>query len=322
MPEEISEDERWRREACRVHGAVELADYEETPLGLSGAPNSHTDSETRSSRGTHGLTSHGAKMVRNGAWLLERRHGLRCCSFLTCTLPGLTTGQYDDVMESWSEILRVFNQRLGRWLSDRGLSPQVIYCVEIQSERWLNEGVAYPHIHALFQGRKRGETWGMRPDEFQRLWQESVSGQVPSTASLDWSKSTRVERPNKSLEGYLAKYLSKGSKEKTLCEGIGMSPPQIRSWWGGTGGIKKAIKKLIIRDTNFLADHLMYLIDVGAPGILFSRDIEMEWEGKDIWLGRYGRISQNLTKELQQLVREFRKYTPYTVPSNRLQRVV
>ena len=322
MPEEISEDERWRREACRVHGAVDLANYEGVPLGSSDVANSHTDAETRSSRGTHGLTSHGAKMVRNGAWLLQTRFGLRCCSFLTCTLPELSPGQYEDVMAAWPEILRVFNQRLGRWLDDRGLSPMTIYCVEIQTKRWEKSGVAYPHIHALFQGRKQRESWGISTKEFQSLWRDSVVGQVPSCAELSWDSSTNVQSPNKSLEGYLAKYLSKGSKDKRLAEESGMNPPAIRSWWGGTGGIKKAIKKLIIRDTNFLADHVMYLIDAGAPGILFSRDFKLDWQGDRIWFGRYGRITRKLTKELQQLVREFRKYTPYTVPSKRLQRVV
>jgi hypothetical protein len=92
----------------------------ESSLGLSLLANSHnsefqnisTASNESKRRGHKGITSYGKRMIRNAAWLIQKKVGIKQLGFLTVTLPSFDSRE--DIMcvliSEWSEMVRQFLQ--------------------------------------------------------------------------------------------------------------------------------------------------------------------------------------------------------------------
>jgi hypothetical protein len=192
----------------------------------------------RTKRGSKGMTAYARRSVRSCAVILEERYGLDCLSLATCTLPTSDTSELERICRAFSEIIRVFKQKLERRLERYGLLGDVVLVVEIQEKRYRSWGLVCPHLHLVFPGRRsKIDPWVITPSELREMW-ESVLENVLNRP-VDGSASTRIEAPRKSLKRELGKYLTKGG---TLLRDIvkaGKGDLLPSAWWGGTAMVKK-----------------------------------------------------------------------------------
>lgn len=263
-------------------------------LGLSIASNSHS----RKSRGSRGLSTYAKRMLRNGCELLEQRVGKRNVAMVTTTLPTCDEDLQKKISHEWPEIVRVFCQRVHRYLERAGGNPWVIGCIEIQEKRMEEYGGLPLHLHIVFQARKKGG-WVIRKDELPGMWRSAMVSRVPELEDADFSASTRIELVRKTVSGYLCKYLTKGVNQSVLVkESEGYRIPT--SWWIGFGNFKKTIKKLIICDTSELASRFVSAVH-SYPGVFIH--IGRVCIGEDPWqtvVGWYGRIPDFLVKAISE----------------------
>lgn len=298
----------WVAQALRVHGYEAVVEHYSRypgklagPLGLSSVANSHTTPQTRVRRGTHGITSYGQRFVRNAAFLMEGFGGRQLCSFLTVTLPSLNSVQFSEMEDGWSEFVRQYVQKLGRALRRAGLPRRVVYLVEIQESRWKQSGMPYPHLHLLFIGRKRGGTWAITPTEFDRILSSVAENVWGWARDVTWSSASNVQRVKRSCQGYLGKYMSKGSKTFRRAKEAGQRMPQITSWWGVGGKLKRYIKRRMAYLSAAAADTFNEYACTGGPGVLFHRSLFLEHaqvDGRQVgvpstWIGAYGRVESD-----------------------------
>lgn len=264
-------------------------------LGLSIRSNSHTRPKVmRKPRGYMGISTYGAKLTRSAACLLEREFGLNCLSFATMTLPRMDAEQWKRLLENWSEIVRIFVQKLRRRLSILKLSTSIVGVVEIQSERLITTGEIGLHIHVVFQGRWRFGCWRLTPKDLQEIWSTSVVARIPSLAVVSWNSSTRIERLRKSCEGYLGKYLSKGKSA------VAKVPEELRhllpsSWNICTNELRREFKKRTLSGID-IGMLLISLIDTErASSFTMLRDVVIEFaDGFTFTVGYYGRLTKGV----------------------------
>lgn len=289
----------------RLEGRIDCSPT--SGLGLSNVPNSHRPEDDEGNqdakrRGSKGLTRHGAKMVRSGAYLIERQAPTHTVSFATLTLPDLDERARVGVMGQWHQILRVFFQRLGRHLVRAGLPGEVVYVVEMHPKRGTQTGELYPHIHCLFQGKRfqfQG-AWAISPAQLGSIWKEVVCHLVPESGGC-WKKSHwNIQCVLKSCEGYLGKYLSKGLSRSAMKDEDFATQWPIRSWYGCTGGLKHRIAKAkqLLSTGTCLA-----IQDEWAAknrDILYYSDINIKLDnGAKLWLGAAGRMKGELEDEVR-----------------------
>ena len=195
------------------------------PLGLS----PHAKSHKRAKRGSKGISSFGRKMVRNGAYLLQRRYGCNRLSFLTVTLPGVTVAESVQISECWSEIVRKYLQSLRRLLQSRSMPGEIVGCTEIQESRLERDGVLGLHLHLVFCGRASYGSWVISYKEARELWKRELERVVGR--SLDCTSTENLERVKHDAEQYLGKYLSKGVKSMQRLVEMGFGDILPSAWW-------------------------------------------------------------------------------------------
>jgi hypothetical protein len=205
------------------------------------------------------MTGFAKRMVRSGIALLNRRHGKRNLAFLTVTIPDLPWEELEQVCQGWAELARRLMEEIGRELERAGLNPEYVYVNELQEERWRNDGIPAPHIHAIFQGRKLGDcSWGISKEKFRELWERILGNFLGREISLP--AATRVEVIKKCAKRYMTKYMSKGdSVVGSICQ-AGLRHLLPGSWWGMSNSLRRQVKQGIIEVTKdtaeMIADHI------------------------------------------------------------------
>lgn len=223
----------------------------EFSLGLSNPVNSHKSavvaSETRDRKGNR-QTTHSKRMVRNGAYLLEKRVGRRRMTFFTATLPDIAADVIDaageDGAKLYAEADRQIGQYIRRKLEKAGAQPYIVGCVEVQPRRWERYGKVALHSHYVFEGRLPNGDWIIKKDDIRKQWNKILSNvcgiEVESLAS------TRVEQVKKSAENYLSKYMSKSGKmvDSIIEAGKGHLLPS--HWWHCSLDLRSLIKSMML----------------------------------------------------------------------------
>lgn len=280
----------------RVSGPPDQPDY----LGLSLLPNSHRVAlglsepvAPRGKRGLKGITRHGARTVRNAAYLLEKQYGGDCLTFLTCTLPPVLESDELGAAREWAEIVRVFVQGLGRLLKAAGLKASYVGCTEIQGKRYQERGGMPLHLHMVFPGRKPGCSWAISSDQFRALWRRAVVGHASGYESASFAASVDTQRVKRSAQGYLGKYMSKGPGQVSaiLDDDPGMAEFIPSSWWQCSLNLRRAIGRRITGGKE-TANRLSRDITAGDSRVEFSREVTIEVEGgKPFTVALVGKLS-------------------------------
>lgn len=282
---------------CRIWPNGEFSIWDQSPtlaikpppecpdyLGLSLLPNSHREAlglvgpkGDRKKRGSSGITPLGSRTVRNAAYLLQERHGIKNLGFYTFTLPPTTDcDEYLAGME-WSEILRIFFQSVGRLLKAAALPTSYVACTEIQEKRHAAHGGLPLHLHVVFVGRKPGGGWAIASDQWRALWRRAVVSRCPAYGCVSFAASTDTARLKTSAEGYLGKYLTKGRAAVSLLLSRDPALEEFlpSTWWNCSMGLKRAIGKRITGGIS-TAGKLIRDIRQKDTRVGFSREILVE----------------------------------------------
>ena len=263
-----------------VEPPPEAPDY----LGLSLLPISHRVAlgladppPQRAQEGLKGITKHGARTVRNGAFLLEQKYGQKHLTFLTCTLPLVDDCAEYNAGREWSEIVRIFNQSIIRLLKAAGLPPSYVGCTEIQEKRFEEHGGLPLHLHMVFPGRKPFKSWAISADQFRGLWYNAVTARCPEFVGKNFKAAVDCQPVKVSAENYLGKYMTKGaaSLSNLLRDDPAIAEFLPRSWWSCSLAVKRAIGKRITGGLG-TARKLISDVRTGDTRVGFAAEVTVE----------------------------------------------
>lgn len=198
------------------------------------------------------LTSMSKRMsrnIRNAVYLLERQPGGKdVLSFLTLTLPALSTEGLASCCKNWDSMVKRFFDWLRVKCRNAGMDLQHVYCTEIQTKRLTNRGEYAPHLHVVYRGRKSKKApWLISPKQARREWSRCICAYVDE--KFDTSALENLQRIKYSAARYLSKYMSKG------CQSIPDTEEEnainkLATQWGGMArtlsqGIRKNIQRFV-----------------------------------------------------------------------------
>lgn len=216
--------------------------------------------------GTNGITSYGARRVRNCCYELQRRAPEQCVSFATVTVPDFPYEVMARLHERWHKVVDAYRRKLRRKLRDDGLSGDSVSVSEVQSERYQRTGIPVLHLHTVFVGRIPGKKWSISTEYHDQIWKETLEI-VLGEDIPELRAACNIQTVKKSAEGYLGKYMSKGVKvvRQLAEEGfVGWLPKQ---WWAATRRLCS-----IVDDKTRLVPHF-------AEWLNYVADIER----RDVW---------------------------------------
>lgn len=263
--------------------AVEPPPEQPDYLGLTLLPNSHrvalglaNPPGERARRGAGGITRHGSRMVRNGAFLLQQKYGRRRLTFLTCTIPATTQTEQFAIALEWADIVRQFMQSVVRLLRAAGLPPSYVGCTEIQGERYSRDGGMPLHLHVVFPNKGASGGWKISCDQFRALWMRAIVNRCPELEGRDFSASVDAEVVKKSAEGYLGKYMSKGAPQLAAmaADDPGIVEFLPSAWWCCSTNVRRAIGKRIAGGVA-TAGRIIRDVRSGDSRVEYSREVKI-----------------------------------------------
>ena len=132
-------------------------------------------------------------------------------SFLTLTLPSVGKERLGAVCENWDYCVNRFLKWLVQKTIKKGYKCEYVYCTEIQSKRLEHRGEFAPHIHIVFNGRRKGGSgWAVTPKMVRRSWAGIIKPFI--IGSFSDSALENLQGIRKSAASYLSKYLSTEKK--------------------------------------------------------------------------------------------------------------
>lgn len=272
-------------------------------LTLSNALNSHERSEPVK-YGLHGITGHGAKMLRSSCWLLEECLGKDDVVMVTLTVPTLVQESRQILAQRWGRVVNRLVQYLSRELLSAGRTPVIAGCVEIQSMRLEKYQQGYLHLHLVCpKWSNNGGGFAVKAGALRTWWK----AEIERTIGCQLTVLPRVETAQvySSVEGYLGKYLSKGGGDElaAFIGDLGESavPGQ---WWFMSSRMRDVVKSRTAQGANVGAvlDALVnHLLDQGTgEGFEYIRHIDCDFSGHPVTVGWVGRLSPELAAELRE----------------------
>lgn len=262
----------------------------DSPLGLSLPPNQHRP-ETY---GRYGITGYGKKVVRSGVYLLEGKYGKERLTFLTLTVPPMEPDELRTVASSWGAMVGRLTQWLSRRLQQRGLPRSIVSVTECQPRRAEAGDLGCLHLHAVFVGRKgRKGKWAFCPQEIREWWLSELSRRVGRNVHSGAVENLQMVR--RSAEGYLGKYMSKGSEASSLLAAKHGWEALPRQWWSCTRNVKAAVARYSCQGRR-TGQYLEQLIDwyfkgrADFPGVLMAHHVVID--GTPYLVGFSGRFDK------------------------------
>lgn len=191
-----------------------------------------------------------SRNIRNAVYLLEKQPGGKdVLSFLTLTLPNLSTEGLKACCQNWDSMVKRFIDWLRKTLEKSGVELQHVYCTEIQTKRLTERGEYAPHLHIVFRGRaSRRTAWIISPTKARSEWGRCIRAYV--SENFDTRALENLQRIRYSAARYLSKYLSKGrnsipggTEENAITE--------LKTQWGGMARtLSKSIRQNTARFTS------------------------------------------------------------------------
>jgi len=270
-------------------------------LGLSSVANFDSVENEPPRYGLKGITSFGRRRVRNAAWMMAKSVGRYRLTFATVTLPELPPDELGIIQERWHEVVDNYRREMSRKLKRWGLSGELVGVTEIQEKRYAESGFPVLHLHTVFVGMGTSGGWAIRPEDHDRIWRKSIQavfhGPLP-----DFGKACQLASVEKDVEGYLGKYMSKGSAviAKVVADGYDWVLP--KQWWNCS---RSLVRKMSVR-MRFFSEGTEWLVNRAADhdqGIwAFYAVVEIDTaDGEKISVGSYGRLTPRANRQ----VREF-----------------
>lgn len=189
------------------------------------------------------MTKPMARNIRNGVYLLEQQPGGKdLLSFLTLTLPNLSSDGLAKCCENWDSMVKQFMDWLRLTLRRKHIEFQYVYCTEIQTKRLEIRHEYAPHLHLVFKGRNgKKEPWAITPKQARKAWKRCIADVVTECFRDDALEN--IQRIKHSAARYLGKYLSKG--RCCIPSGAeGNAIVSLRTQWGGMSrGISQRIRQ-------------------------------------------------------------------------------
>ena len=216
----------------------------EFSLGLSMPVKSHKPPQSSSERERSGKpqTTYSKRMVRNCIAKLEREHGKHNLAFATYTLPDLPVDHLENLSARSGVIANRLTQEIKRNQERAGIKSEIVWIVEIQSQRLATTGVCAIHFHVVFQSRKsRYHDYAISKELNTKIWNRIISNALGY--EIEMPSAANIQQIKKSAENYMSKYMSKGSKvaqELVDKKQIGQLP---KNWWGATLSLRKWVKE-------------------------------------------------------------------------------
>jgi len=277
--------------SCGVAGALEAL----SALGLSKVLISDKPSsiEVRGRRhGLKGLTSSGARKVRNACFLIERDSPGKSVTFATVTIPdSLTDEQLKLAHLEWGKIIEHYTREMRRVLIASGLPGKIVGVSEVQPKRYEATGIPFLHAHFVFQGRARSGAWKISPSKHDEIWQRALKNVVGDfVGGVQSACQLKVVR--KSASQYLSKYMSKGGDMiDEIADGY-FADWLPKRWYYLSRKLLDSIKREIKQSPD-IAQSLTALRYAEPTLFKFWKDIFLPVDGNEeygIWIGACGKI--------------------------------
>lgn len=239
----------------------------------------HTQSEevafygpARGKYGAKGITKLGKRMVRSGAALLQRKYTRFRLSFVTLTLPEFPDADALVVAEAWGRVVNRYQQWLLRNLARLGLPQLVVGVTELQPERTQAGSLCGLHLHLCFVGRHKNHGhWGLSPSEVRIAWLRILGNELKKPVHSLSAEEVRMVK--KSAEGYLGKYMSKGSDAVSQVLENDPNYPLPGQWWFMSALMRRWVKEETLKgpSTGKMLEALIGFLNAG------------NWEGSGVW---------------------------------------
>jgi hypothetical protein len=274
-----------------VLGALEaLCALGLSKVSISDKPNTSTVEPRR--HGLKGLTSPGARKVRNACFLIERDAPRKSVTFATVTLPdSLSDEQLKRAHVGWGTIVEHYTRELRRVLVACGLSGKVVGVSEVQPKRYESTGIPFLHAHFVFQGRARGKSWQLTPSKHDEIWERALKNVVGDFAG-GVASACQLEVVRKSASQYLSKYMSKGGEMIDEIASGYFADWLPKRWYHLSRKLLNSIKKEIKQSTE-IAQTLTALRYAEPTLFKFWKDIFLPVDDKEeygIWIAACGKI--------------------------------
>lgn len=201
--------------------------------------------------------------IRNAAYMMEQDYGKDNLSFLTLTLPDLSSEDLQSCSDNWGKMVDQILKYLRKRVEKHGINFAYVYCSEIQLKRLQQRGEYALHLHILFRGRcAKKKPWCVTPCQVRKAWAGIIRCVIGhSRFCADALENLQVIR--RSAGAYIAKYLSKGVHLDTPGgeEAVAGVPP-VTHWGGMARLVARRIRKCSC-----------YLRSSGSNGYLVDRFI-------------------------------------------------
>lgn len=260
----------------------------------SSQPTPHGEGRKSRKYGLKGITRFGSKMVRSGAYILQRDYGRRDLTFLTITVPALSRDERVAIAQRWGELMRQTIQYLSRQLRRSGQQELIVSVTELQSARLHRYGQAYLHAHLVFPARVKGSrSWAVPVGDFRTWWKSAIERVIGR--ELDLLPRVEAKTIRKSAEGYLGKYMTKGSESmQGIVDDLGEDSVPGQQW-NMSGPLRQKVKSETVNgfDYGFMVQARLDLMVQGLEKIgAYLRRIEIDIGGRIIttaWVGLIAR---------------------------------
>jgi len=261
---------------------------ERSELGLASVSNCHKGVARR--YGLKGISARGRTSVREGAYLLERRHGRRL-GFYTLTCPYTDEISIYSYNQNINYIQRTYFQELKREYERQGCSWSYVSVLEIQATRFHDTGIPVLHIHYIAPCYKQGGyEWIVESDTLRSIWKRCLYNVLGGCVAIGASVDSSVVRT--SAVGYISKYMSKGSSETSFLAEV--CPEQLPSqWWSMSQNVRKAIKAATIRLPQEICESILYnpCTDPSSPLYLrYYKFVYIQSRGEEKLVGLSGNM--------------------------------
>lgn len=252
-----------------------LGQEKQLNLGLS----TLTIPRKRARKGLKGITSHGKRMVRSGAALLEKKYGRRRLAMLTVTIPPL--GEINDrlIAMYWGELMKAYIGEIKREFTRVTSCPfEFVYCTEIQPSRYRRSGSVGLHAHFVYVCRGIRGGFYASASWFRSCLQRVLGNVLARAASdtqldggvqpeIDTSAAIDTSVIRKSAAKYLGKYMSKGGVLVAEIAASSLRDCLPYQWWGISAGLRACVRQGIRTLSREFCD---WLVNRTADGIFLG----------------------------------------------------